>query len=484
MDAGWKEESLEETFSFLEAIQPPQIEMPEPPQETPEPLEMLEPREIPPAISPAPEPIKISEAKPPLPWKKILIGVACVLFVGGAVFGGYYYYSKRPLMIIGKVLDKIPEIKSFQADSELKIQFDNQTLEAFKQMQELTAANQEYVLQSKTKVDFTDSGNVKLTAEISSNEALSGELKLVNNALYGKLNKADSILDPYFKPGDIEEVQAMYEVFKSVLTDKWVKLFDINSSQIAPNQAVVEGICQSIKSHPKVIKKITKTTGSDTAYGYRLEIDKNEVAVMMADITGQGQELESLKGLINQNLNISDVEIWVGKKTYLIEKLSIDFSLNIKGLGLIETEGEQIMTVQYDGSFADYNQALAVQAPETFSTPEAVMTEYNTAILQSPLYQIALKDREIISNMEALKESALSFKTQKGTYVSFEKTSAFVAPWRTINRQGGAPLVMYYLQDKFCIQKELLSSKYYCVDYTGYSGSDAYCDKTSCDCKK
>ncbi|MDD5696381.1 MAG: hypothetical protein PHO90_00160 [Candidatus Pacebacteria bacterium] len=489
VNTGWKEEVVEEAFSFLRITEVPEVEMaPQPPKELFEPArEMLEPapeellleprEETPPVIS---EPIKTFKAKPALPWKKILIGALAVFIVAGVAFGGYYFYSNRPLMIIGQALAKIPGVKSFQVDSEFKITIDSQTLETLKQAQELEALNNEYAFQSKTKVDFINPNDIKLSAEVSSGQALAAEFRLADNGIYGKLNKAE--LDPssYFKPGDDEEVQAVYEILRGVLADKWVKFSEVNSSQFAPNQEIVEEICEGIKSHPKVIKKITKTTGSDTAYGYKLEIDKNEVAVLLADITG----LEPAKEFINQNLTINDLEVWIGKKTSLVEKLSVNFSLNVKSLGLIETEAAQIVTVQYSGTFANHNQAVEVAAPETFSTPETMMGEYYSAILASPLYQIALKDQEIISNMESLKEAAFAFHSQKATYVNFEKTSAFLAPWRTINRQGGAPLVMYYLKDAFCIQKELLSSKYYCVDHTGYSGSDAYCDKTSCDCKK
>ncbi|GEM_PF-1807661 len=490
IDTGWKEEAIEETFDFLKTAEGPRTEIPEPPQEMPEPYEMpelremLEPREIPPAISPSPEPIKITDSKRPLPWKKILIGVVCFLLVGGAVFGGYYYYSRRPLLIIGQALDKIPEIKSFRSENELKIQVNDKILETLKQGAELESLNSEYSLGLKAGIDFINPNDIKLSVEVSSGEAITAEFNFVHNGLYGKLIKTGPNLAPYFKPGDLEEVEAVYEIIKSVLTGRWIKISESGSSQFAPDQAVIEKICQSIKNHPEVMKKITKTIGSDTAYGYKIEIDKNEVAVLLADLAGQGTELEPIKEFIDQNLNINNLEIWIGKKTYLIEKLSVDFSLDIKGLGLMETGEAQILSVQYDGSFTNHNQALAIQAPETFSVPEEILEEYNSAIQNSPLYQQALKDREIISGMETLKEAAIAFKTQTGSFVNFEKTSSFVTPWRAINSRGGAPLVMYYLPEKFCIQKELLSSRYYCVDYTGYSGNDADCDQTNCDCKK
>ena len=101
---------------------------------------------------------------------------------------------------------------------------------------------------------------------------------------------------------------------------------------------------------------------------------------------------------------------------------------------------------------------MIIQAPDNFSLPEEIIKECEASLLQNPLYQIALRDREIISKMELLKESALAFKEQKGTYVNFEKSTAFLVPWRTINKQGGAPLVMYYKEDAFCIHDQRRSS--------------------------
>jgi len=476
LNSGWQEEAIEEAFAFLKVTQAPQVEIPEPPRESPGPWEM------PPAVFPTQEPIKISETKPPLPWKKILIGVLCVLVMGGAAFGAYHYYSQRPLMIINQAIDKIPEIKSFQSDGELKITINDKTLEILKQGAELENLNSEYVLGLKTGIDFIDSDNVKFSAGVSSDEAIAAEFNFVNSGLYGKIGKADLNLAPYFKPRDLEEVEAVYEIFKSILTDKWVKISELDSSQFAPRQAMVEKICRGIKSHPRIMKGVTKTTGSDTAYGYKIEIDKDELAVLLADLAGQEQELEPIKESLNQNLNINNLEIWIGKKTNLIEKLVIDFGLDVKTL--MQAEEAQMVTIHYEGSFTNHNQALEIQTPETFFAPETILEEYNSTIQNSPLYQIALKDREIIGYMESLKEAAFAFNAQSGTFVNFEKTSAFVTPWRIINRQGGIPLIMYYLPDKFCIQKELLSSRYYCVDYTGYSGYDADCDQTNCDCKK
>ena len=242
-----------------------------------------------------------------------------------------------------------------------------------------------------------------------------------------------------------------------------MKISDVNFSQFVPNQTAVQEACQNIiANQSKIFKKITKTNDN----GYKLEIDKNALSEALPN--------QELREAIKESVTINDLEVWIDKKTGLIEKLKISLSINLP----------QTEIIQYEGSFSNFNQPLIIQAPDNFSLPEEIIKECEASLLQNPLYQIALRDREIISKMELLKESALAFKEQKGTYVNFEKSTAFLVPWRTINKQGGAPLVMYYKEDAFCIQKELLSSKHYCVDSTGYSGNEAYCDKTSCDCKK
>jgi len=57
--------------------------------------------------------------------EKILVAI---IAVGGIAFGAYSYYSSRPLMIIDKALEKLPEIKSFQTNSQLKVRIDSQTI--------------------------------------------------------------------------------------------------------------------------------------------------------------------------------------------------------------------------------------------------------------------------------------------------------------------------------------------------------------------
>lgn len=433
--AGWKETMIDEAFSFLENTQVPQA--------------------LPETFIPSPEQPIVKDKKR-LPWKKILIAI---IAVGGIAFGAYSYYSSRPLMIIDKALEKLPEIKSFQTNSQLKVQIDSQTIKKIKEENNLAALDSEYSFQLKTGVNFN---NFQLDSEISSDKGLAAELKITNNVLYGKLNQAELDLAPYFKPQDIEEAQTIYETLKNILIDKWIKLSDIDSSQFVPSQTAVQEICQNIiANQSKIFKKITKTNDN----GYKIEIDKNALPEELIN-----QELKEI-------VTIDNLEVWIEKKTGLIKKFKISLSIKL-------SEASEAEIIQYEVNFSNFNQPLIVQPPEKFSLPEEIIKEYEASILQNPLYPIALKDKEIISKMELLKESALTFKEEKGTYVNFEKSNAFLAPWRIINKQGGAPLIMYYSQDAFCIQKELLSSKHYCVDSTGYSGNEAYCDKTSCDCKK
>jgi len=125
---------------------------------------------------------------------------------------------------------------------------------------------------------------------------------------------------------------------------------------------------------------------------------------------------QELREAIKESVTINDLEVWIDKKTGLIEKLKISLSINLP----------QTEIIQYEGSFSNFNQPLIIQAPDNFSLPEEIIKECEASLLQNPLYQIALRDREIISKMELLKESALAFKEQKGTYVNFEKALLFL----------------------------------------------------------
>jgi len=156
-------------------------------------------------------------------------------------------------MIVNKALEKLPEIRSFQTNSKLKVQIDNQTIEKIKQDNGLAAFDSEYSFQLKTGIDFN---NFKLDSEISSDKGLAGELKITDNVLYGKLNQAELSLEPYFKPQDTEQVQTIYDTFKNILTDKWVKISDVNFSQFVPNQTAVQEACQNIiANQSKIFKK-------------------------------------------------------------------------------------------------------------------------------------------------------------------------------------------------------------------------------------
>jgi len=185
--------------------------------------------------------------------EKIAVAVIALLIIGGIAFSAYSYYSNRPLMIVNKALEKLPEIRSFQTNSKLKVQIDNQTIEKIKQDNGLAAFDSEYSFQLKTGIDFN---NFKLDSEISSDKGLAGELKITDNVLYGKLNQAELSLEPYFKPQDTEQVQTIYDTFKNILTDKWVKISDVNFSQFVPNQTAVQEACQNIiANQSKIFKK-------------------------------------------------------------------------------------------------------------------------------------------------------------------------------------------------------------------------------------
>jgi len=321
------------------------------------------------------QPVSYSTEQKPIvqPFNKkrtglIISSVLAVILVGGIVCG-YFFWYQSPEMIFKRMLQKMSEVKSLEYTGQIEIEstLSSKDLLSSALMGDGIILNPEEDSSteemSKFSVNFSGASDIQKLSNPKAlfNLALSVddipgtfglELRFIEKTLYFNLNNI-----PYLG----------FDL--SFLTSQWVMVDMQETKETGEPELYPEKKkeIEKVVARSKVVViteklPVEKINGTDT-YHYKFIIDKQELIMMIADITEILEKTtlteEERNELAESMKSMESVEggLWIGKKDLLLYKLNLNSVV-------AETEdvaysGNIFMSVQ----FKNYNKPVQVEIP-------------------------------------------------------------------------------------------------------------------------
>ncbi|MDI6603260.1 MAG: hypothetical protein QME57_04100 [Patescibacteria group bacterium] len=341
---------------------------------------------------------------------KILLAVIFivgVLIIGSGVFGYFYYFQETPEKIIKKMHVRLAEIKTLEYQGEMKAKITMPNLlpnllgsDNFMQPTQPKTDKQvsDFSINFNGKFDVSDLNNPKGTLafnirtdalkELTQGELTFGlEVQIIDQVIYLRLNNIPNLgfLNLFF---DL-----------SFLTNQWIKMdlqvikeqFGLEEfeKQIKETEKQQELTPEQIKKLRQIVAqtkvfKITEKLPSEKIEGinthhYRFMIDKEMLKKLIANLMMVGQketltekELPEIISKFDKSLKAIEFiggEIWIGKKDFLLYKISL--TIDLKETTESETAGELITTLL----FKNHNKPVQIDIPSPTKEIEEILGE-------------------------------------------------------------------------------------------------------------
>jgi len=365
---GWPEDDINEAFVSINS----------PLSATP--LENIAPQEFS-TVSQQPEQRK----------NKILVAIVSllgVLTIGGVAFGYFYYFQETPEEVIGKMIARLPEIKTLEFQGEIKAEIaKSDLLEGINFMPPAeqtpgnTAGNFTFIFSGKSDISDLSNPkgllllNIKTDAlkELTQEETnIDVELRIINKLGYVKLSNL-----PNIAPFDFE-----------FLSNQWIKI----GSEATEDQYYFENIHEQNRQPPELTPEQTKKIGQQIqgtfeiaempvsekiegvdTHHYKFSMDVADFRKLLADViavtfnvTITDEERADFYNTLEAIETFSG-EIWIGKDDYLPYKVIL--RMGIKETAISKTAGQLTTTV----SFKNHNKPIQVDIPSPVKSIIEVM---------------------------------------------------------------------------------------------------------------
>ena len=417
---------------------------------------------------------------------KIVLGIIILAVIGGAVFGAYYlwnYFGLSPDKVVEKMIDKMGDIKTFHSNFKAKIEtIGNQTSQT------------QITLDSDS--DFTDSKNPKTSSNFDfqangekekGNLALSGEFRSEKNVSYFKLNKIS--ISP-----SLEFYLMMLGIKKDSLIGKWLKIdknelekLNGKTEQPKPSSKDVVEMNKEIGDLIKrekvyTIKKMSdETINGKNAYHYVLILNKEKIKKMIPDFLDivkkysknnldrlnmiDAKEVEQSIDKFFEKVNGLSIDIWIGKKDYLLYKAKIDKEINASAIKEGAT-GKIIITL--DLLLSNFDKPIKIEMPKN----SLDLKDIQSLLGSNPYLNEArnkAKDIAIKTGLSGLRSMAeLYWMNNKESYKGFCASSR-VANVKKEIAENGKYMICNDSSASWaaCSSVYSKSERYWCVDSKG-----------------
>jgi len=334
------------------------------------------------------------ELEPEKPVRKsnrlifIIIGIILGLsLIGGGVYA-YFDYFQSPEKVVQKMTQKLATVKSFEYSGQ--IQSEDNVTKLLSNVENLiqtdgTASTTPATTGNKITTttisfsghsDWQNSAKIKnqFTLNIKSNALLEAGIELALEVR--SLNK-----DLYLQFTSLPSIGV---ISLDALKNQWIK-FDLSSfqdkgdgqnNQVKLTDAQIANIKNLIKNAQlfKITAKLPgeKINGVNT-YHYKFAIDKEALQKLMSDSSQSllnrplsDQEKADQKSAFAA-IEVSEGEIWIGKKDYLPYKITINYQY--KENDYTKSSGKSLTTIL----FKNFDKPLSVDIPQNSKTIQELM---------------------------------------------------------------------------------------------------------------
>lgn len=311
-------------------------------------------------------------------WLVAGLAVAFLLLVGGA-WAYYSYYLQAPERILGKMFDKLAEVKSSEYSGEVKVETDFSKYEsssfllpnsggASAQLGKMT-----FKFNGISETQVQDLNNLKMATSFvvvpegvfGFNGNLGIELRMLGKVIFVRLT----------------DIPNLGLIDLGSLKNQWVRLdFDAMAKQFstedkikefeAQQKSVVDKFSQlrqaAITSGLfKVVSKLSSETIDNTStYHYKIALEKegikkffNQLSEIIPEFKRTAAEQTKFEDELNKLATLPEGEIWIGKKDYLPRKIYFESTMQPAG----EAPPTKIAVTYFISKF---NKPVQVDIPE------------------------------------------------------------------------------------------------------------------------
>jgi hypothetical protein len=320
-------------------------------------------------------------------WLAAGLAVAFLLLAGGA-WAYYAYYLQAPERILGKMFDKLAEVKSSEYSGEVKIETDFSKYESSSfllpnsggtnaQLGKLT-----FKFNGISKTQVQDLNNLKMaTSFVVVPEGISGfngnlgiELKMLGKVMFVRLTDV-----PNFGLIDLSTIKNQWVRFDFEAMAKQFSAEDKLKEFEAQQKTVVDKFSQlrqaAITSGLfKVLSKLSSETIDNTStYHYKITLEKegikkffNQLSGIIPEFKRTAEEQIKFEDELNKLTVLPEGEIWIGKKDYLPRKIYFEYSIQTK-----KTTTPTKIAVTY--LMSKFNEPVQVDIPEQSKSIEELV---------------------------------------------------------------------------------------------------------------
>lgn len=349
-------------------------------------------------------------------------------------------------------------------------------------------------LNADSGVDTTDANNPKMTGSFSGSLTLSGSTSpffsiststvSVDKTLYFKI---DNIVIPatYSSGVDVSKINGIWfkvnqDSVKAVSAMQGTQLESADFPQI--NSLEITQKVQDLLLTPNLFsidKRLNdEVISGQNAYHYSMKISKDKLKSFIDGLIAAGMSADdplkattqTYSAVLADAVGDTNFDIWVGKKDYMLYRYKIDKTIDLnKIVPAINVQ----LGVKIDVVNSNFNQAIAVQAPESSQKIEDVAGPIiKVQKIREDMIQLEAGARQIFSS-----NKSYSVLCRNG-FVNAPKTASysqvFIAVVKDIMALGGSnPACFASLQD-YCVSTQLSDGSYLCV------GKNSAVGKTKC----
>jgi hypothetical protein len=386
-----------------------------------------------------------------------------LIFLGISAFGIFEILNSRTTKIIEKMISKMERVKSLEG--RMNFYFNQGNDELFS-VSLFTQGREDYSQKENRKSEMIFKINYFFQSENSKiSFGYAGERKLIGKVIYLKFNQLPENQNYFLFPKEqwvkidpASFVESIKKISEGGIPPEKEKEYQEQFEMInreRGNQGKLSG--PLLKKEVLRVKKRMKDEkiGKIKTYHYLITLKGEEILKIiseeMRDLTPEKRSnLENLKKFYEK---IGDIEgeIWIGKRDFLLYKISLEKSLNL--------EKEKI-TLRINLEFSNYNSPIEINPPvESKNIEEILFSSLEEYKKEIENLEAKTKDVQIISQILQIITLAKGMKVKEN---SFEE----ICQGKTLNEE------ISQLRE---IEKEIKKLQDEKLNLSCYSSSDSFC---------
>lgn len=294
-------------------------------------------------------------------FSRKLLPIFIIIFLIFAAFLALIYaYSQlsSPERILGKTIENQSKVKSFKYDLEVELKFDEQMPFTYESLNNLK-------INLNGALDFSDpDGTIfELLTQVLLNNKDAGKVTLKNIKDNYYLKISENVLEDALNLG--------------VVRDQWIKLdpatlsrdLGISIETKAATENESKRFINLLKDYPiiEIVEELNKEKVAQVdSYHFRFSVNNENFKKYLKEVFGRSFDQEIGKMSLPAN---HGGEIWIGRKDFLLRKLTYSFSFD---------GGTFLLTAVLDS----YNEAINIEEPGEYKSLEEVLPQILPPIME------------------------------------------------------------------------------------------------------